>query len=48
MAVDITKRSTATTMVSQAVSIPAAIAPTGLTKMQRADAEILAARAVKR
>ena len=48
VAVDITKRSTATTLVGQAVSIPVAIAPTGLTGMQRADGEILAARAAKR
>jgi L-lactate dehydrogenase (cytochrome) len=48
VAVDITKRSLATTMVGQAVSMPVAIAPTGLTGMQRADGEILAARAAKR
>lgn len=48
VAVDITDRSTATTMAGQAVSMPVAIAPTGLTGMQRADGEILAARAAKR
>lgn len=48
VAVDITNRSIATTMVGQAVSMPVAIAPTGLTGMQRADGEILAARAAKR
>lgn len=47
VAVDITERSTATTMVSQPVSMPVAIAPTGLTGMQYADGEILAARAAK-
>lgn len=48
VAVDISKRSTATTMIGQAVSMPVAIAPTGLTGMQIADGEILAARAAKR
>lgn len=48
VAVDISKRSTASTMIGQAVSMPVAIAPTGLTGMQIADGEILAARAAKR
>jgi L-lactate dehydrogenase (cytochrome) len=48
VAVDITERSTATTMVGQQVSMPVAIAPTGLTGMQYADGEILAARAAKK
>jgi L-lactate dehydrogenase (cytochrome) len=48
VAVDITHRSTTTTMVGQRVSMPVAIAPTGLTGMQRADGEILAARAAQR
>jgi L-lactate dehydrogenase (cytochrome) len=48
VAVDITRRSTATVMAGQAVTMPVAIAPTGLTGMQRADGEILAARAAKR
>ncbi|WP_428851510.1 alpha-hydroxy acid oxidase [Imbroritus primus] len=48
VAVDITERSTATTMVGQPVSMPVAIAPTGLTGMQYADGEILAARAAKK
>ncbi len=48
VAVDISKRRTATTMIGQAVSMPVAIAPTGLTGMQIADGEILAARAAKR
>ena len=47
VACDISQRSTATTMVGQAVSMPVAIAPTGLTGMQHADGEILAARAAK-
>ena len=40
-------RSTATTMIGQPVAMPVAIAPTGLTGMQHADGEILAARAAK-
>ncbi|WP_213881069.1 alpha-hydroxy acid oxidase [Pseudomonas sp. dw_358] len=44
---DITLRSTATQMLGQTVSMPVAIAPTGLTGMQHADGEILAARAAK-
>jgi L-lactate dehydrogenase (cytochrome) len=48
VAVDIAKRSTATKMVGQEVSMPVAIAPTGLTGMQHANGEILAARAAKR
>lgn len=47
VAVDIMERSTASTMVGQAVVMPVAIAPTGLTGMQYADGEILAARAAK-
>ena len=45
VAVDMSNRSTATTMVGQAVAMPVAIAPVGLTGMQHADGEILAARA---
>jgi L-lactate dehydrogenase (cytochrome) len=41
-------RSTATTMIGQQVAMPVAIAPTGLTGMQHADGEILAARAAKK
>ena len=41
-------RSTATTMIGQNVAMPVAIAPTGLTGMQHADGEILAARAAKK
>ncbi|MDM0070219.1 alpha-hydroxy acid oxidase [Variovorax sp. J31P207] len=48
VAVDITERSTASTMVGQPVSMPVAIAPTGLTGMQHADGEILAARAAQK
>jgi L-lactate dehydrogenase (cytochrome) len=48
VAVDIAKRSTATTMIDVPVSMPVALAPTGLTGMQHADGEILAARAAER
>ena len=41
-------RSTASTMIGQQVAMPVAIAPTGLTGMQHADGEILAARAAKK
>jgi L-lactate dehydrogenase (cytochrome) len=41
-------RSLATTMAGQPVTMPVALAPTGLTGMQRADGEILAARAAER
>ncbi len=47
VAVNMEGRSTRTTMVGQDVSMPVAIAPTGLTGMQHADGEILAARAAK-
>ena len=47
VAVDIEKRSTSTTMVGMPVRMPVAIAPTGLTGMQHADGEILAARAAE-
>ena len=45
VAVNMEGRSTASTMVGQKVAMPVAIAPTGLTGMQHADGEILAARA---
>jgi L-lactate dehydrogenase (cytochrome) len=48
VAFDITQRSTASSMVGVPVSMPVAIAPTGLTGMQHADGEILAARAAKK
>jgi L-lactate dehydrogenase (cytochrome) len=41
------QRSTRTTMVGQPVAMPVALAPTGLTGMQHADGEILAARAAE-
>ncbi|NHC62043.1 alpha-hydroxy acid oxidase [Paenalcaligenes suwonensis] len=47
VAVNIEGRSLATTMLGQPVSIPVALAPTGLTGMQHADGEILAARAAR-
>ncbi len=48
VAVNMENRSTATRMVGQDVAMPVAIAPTGLTGMQHADGEILAARAAKK
>lgn len=48
VAVNMENRSTATTMIGQKVAMPVAIAPTGLTGMQHADGEILAARAAKK
>lgn len=45
VAVDMSNRSLATTMIDQAVAMPLAIAPTGSTGMQHADGEILAAQA---
>jgi L-lactate dehydrogenase (cytochrome) len=41
-------RSIASTMIGEKVAMPVAIAPTGLTGMQHADGEILAARAAER
>jgi L-lactate dehydrogenase (cytochrome) len=46
--VDMDHRSTATTMIGQDVAMPVALAPTGLTGMQHADGEILAARAAEK
>jgi L-lactate dehydrogenase (cytochrome) len=48
VAIDIEKRSVRTQMVGQDVSMPVALAPTGLTGMQYADGEILAARAAEK
>jgi L-lactate dehydrogenase (cytochrome) len=48
VAVNMENRSTATEMIGQKVAMPVAIAPTGLTGMQHADGEILAARAAKK
>jgi L-lactate dehydrogenase (cytochrome) len=45
--VDMTNRSLETTMIGQKVSMPVALAPTGLTGMQHADGEMLAARAAE-
>jgi L-lactate dehydrogenase (cytochrome) len=47
VAVNMEGRSTASTMIGQTVAMPVAIAPTGLTGMQHADGEILAARAAQ-
>ena len=48
VAVNIEQRSTRTTMAGVEVAMPVAIAPTGLTGMQHADGEILAARAAEK
>ena len=48
VAVNMENRSTATTMVGVDVKMPVAIAPTGLTGMQHADGEILAAKSAER
>jgi len=48
IAVDMDNRTLATTMAGTPVRMPVAIAPTGLTGMQHADGEILAARAAER
>jgi L-lactate dehydrogenase (cytochrome) len=47
VAVNMENRSTATKMVGVDVKMPVAIAPTGLTGMQHADGEILAAKAAE-
>ena len=47
VAVNMEGRSTRTTRIGQDVAMPVAIAPTGLTGMQHADGEILAAKAAK-
>ncbi len=47
VAMDMSGRSTATQMIGQDVSMPVALAPVGLTGMQRADGEIKAARAAE-
>ncbi len=47
VAVNMDNRSTATAMLGERVAMPVAIAPTGLTGMQHADGEMLAARAAK-
>ena len=48
VAVDMAGRSTASTMISEEVAMPVALAPVGLTGMQSADGEIKAARAAER
>lgn len=48
VAVNLENRSTATSMVGMPVTMPVALAPTGLTGMQHADGEMLAARAAER
>ncbi|MDB5796530.1 MAG: lldD [Paucimonas sp.] len=48
VAVNMENRSLRTTMVGQPVAMPVALAPTGLTGMQHADGEILAARAAEK
>ena len=48
VAVDMSGRSTASTMIGKPVTMPVALAPVGLTGMQHADGEILAARAAER
>src|SRR6476659_3448086 len=45
VAVNMEGRSTRTTMIGEEVAMPVALAPTGLTGMQHADGEMLAARA---
>jgi L-lactate dehydrogenase (cytochrome) len=48
VAVNMENRSLAATMIGQPVTMPVAIAPTGLTGMQHADGEILAAKAAEK
>ena len=48
VAVDISERSLRSTMLGEDVAMPVALAPTGLTGMQWADGEILAAKAAER
>ncbi|MFL9993590.1 L-lactate dehydrogenase (cytochrome) [Burkholderia sp. GAS332] len=48
VAVNMAGRSTRTEMVGQEAAMPVALAPTGLTGMQHADGEILAARAAEK
>ena len=43
--VDVSRRSMATTVLGEQLSLPLALAPTGLAGMQHADGEILACRA---
>jgi len=48
VAIDIAKRSTRVQMIGIDATMPVAIAPTGMTGMQHADGEILAARAAEK
>jgi len=48
VAVDMSERTTRTRMVGEEVAMPVALAPVGLTGMQHADGEILAARAAEK
>ncbi|MDR5781277.1 alpha-hydroxy acid oxidase [Caballeronia sp. LZ065] len=48
VAVDFSRRNLATTMLGESVSMPVALAPTGIAGMQHADGEMLAARAAER
>jgi L-lactate dehydrogenase (cytochrome) len=48
VAIDVDRRSTRTTMIGQEVAMPVALAPVGLTGLNWADGEILAARAAGR
>ncbi len=48
VAVNMDGRSTASTMIGEDVSMPVALAPVGITGMQHADGEILAAKAAER
>jgi L-lactate dehydrogenase (cytochrome) len=47
VAVDMDGRSTASTLIGEEVSMPVALAPVGMTGMQHADGEILAAKAAE-
>ena len=47
VAIDVSERSTAMKMLGQDMPMPVALAPTGLTGMQHADGEILAAQAAE-
>src|SRR5450830_1815329 len=48
VAVNLENRSLKSTMIGQEVAMPVALAPTGLTGMQHADGEILAAKAAEK
>jgi L-lactate dehydrogenase (cytochrome) len=48
VAVDMAGRTTESTMIGERVAMPVALAPVGLTGMQHADGEILAARAAEK